>query len=466
MFLDKLFSEKKKIELSKEEIAALLKTSPELLAKFEEAYKARPIKESDNLFDLNAKDVSESCINDISPDLEDIVERIVDSLVNDTIIFKYENKTLTAKQMLTDAVESVTLEEIKSLKEEDRPQLTDRLMRVDVDTCASNVLLMEYQSYLQEKDKKKKEHWYHLFRQGLDILDLDPITYEMLSMNRNNIGYWLPKIKDAVRQSYFFSIPNTTIIKVPLPILQLTRTDYFSLTATTKEIVNRYCQKVFELDTKKKYFIKTGTYSSKYDFRNACIREPREVLEIGEYLLFIQFQATQMASPLSKPCIYGVSTTNEWCVRDFIEDKENNPTIYHGLPLHTEYRVFVDCDTRKVIGIHNYWDSDAMKDRFGHQSDKDEPDKVHDYIIYTSHEETLYKRYEENKNKVVKEIEKILPLMSLSGQWSIDVMQNGDDFWIIDMALADNSAFYTCVPKRLRRKSQENWLPQIEVKVC
>ena len=50
-----------------------------------------------------------------------------------------------------------------------------------------------------------------------------------------------------------------------------------------------------------------------------------------------------MAGPLSFPCIYGVSTTNEWVVREFIPDKEGNPCIYHGLPLHTEYRVFVDC---------------------------------------------------------------------------------------------------------------------------
>lgn len=60
-----------------------------------------------------------------------------------------------------------------------------------------------------------------------------------------------------------------------------------------------------------------------------------------------------MASPLSQPSIYGVSTTNEWVVREFIPDKEGNPCIYKGLPLHTEYRVFVDCDTDEVLGTRN-----------------------------------------------------------------------------------------------------------------
>lgn len=457
--LKELFTKKKAVELNKDEIAELLKVNPEFLQKFEEAYKAAPIKDSDNLFDLNAKEVSDTCVDDIPAELNDIIGRIVDSLVNKTVALTYNNGSFGAKRDLIGNVKDVTFDEIKTLREDIRPQLTDKLMRVDVDTNSSAILLMEYQEYLKHDDKEK--YWYHLFRQGLDILDLDPILYEMLSMNKNNMGFWLPKISKAVKESNFFKIPNTTIIKVPMPILQLTRTDFFSLTPTTKQIVNKYCQKVFGLNVNKKYFIKTGTYSSKFDFRNACITDPKEVLEIGEYLLFIQYQASQMASPLSNPCIYGVSTTNEWCVREFIEDKENNPTIYHGLPLHTEYRVFVDCDTDEVIGIHNYWDSKTMKDRFGNQSDKDEPDKIHDYIIYTSHEETLYRRYEENKDKVAAKIKEILSSIDLSGQWSIDVMQNGDDFWIIDMAVAENSAFYECVPKELRKKSEENWLPKI-----
>lgn len=120
---------------------------------------------------------------------------------------------------------------------------------------------------------------------------------------------------------------------------------------TTIQIVDAWAHRVFRLDDAKDYFVKTGTYSSKFDFRNCHIHGEKEVQELGEYLLYIHFQALQMADPLSKPRIYGVSTTNEWVVREFIPDLENNPCIYHGLPLHTEYRVFADCDTKDVIGI-------------------------------------------------------------------------------------------------------------------
>jgi hypothetical protein len=41
-------------------------------------------------------------------------------------------------------------------------------------------------------------------------------------------------------------------------------------------------------------------------------------------------------------------------------------------------------------------------------------------------------------------------------------MQNGNDFWLIDMALAENSAFYReCVPADKRCPTEEDWIPKI-----
>lgn len=319
-----------------------------------------------------------------------------------------------------------------------------------------------YKDSLNEKfPPKRRMQGYHLFRQGLDILDLDPITYEIIGMNPNSMGHWLPKLVYAVQKQDFFKIPKTTVIKVPLTLLQLTRNDYFALTPTTKYIVDQFCMKAFHLDESEEYFIKTGTYSSKFDFRNAHVHGAKEVRELGEYLLYIHFQALQMASPLCKPVIYGVSTTNEWVVREFIKDTENNPCIYKGLPLHTEYRLFVDFDTNEVIGMSPYWEPKIMKQRFAHEDDADSPHQIHDYIIYQMHETVLMDRYEKNKAMVKKSLERIMPDIDLSGQWSVDIMQNGDDFYIIDMALAANSALKECVPPGLLKPVQEKWIPKL-----
>lgn len=462
---------KSKCALTKDEVAEMLKMSPEAYEAFEKAYASNVLQTniSDNFFDVNAKQAAEEksgVIFNADESLSNIINRIVGGLVSKTDKYIYDGYTgrfeIHEDKILDNPV---TNEEILSLPEELRPQLTESLMKIDVDNRSSDVLLMNYREYLNAKDEKTARQWYHMFRQGLDILDYDEIMYEMIGTNPNSMGHWFPKLIEAAKYQDFFKIPKTVIIKVPMPVLQLTRISYENLTRTTLDIVDNYCYEVFGLNPDKEYFIKTGTYSSKFDFRNAYVHEAKEIRELGEYLLFIHYQANQMASPFTHPCIYGVSTTNEWVVREFIPDRENNPCIYKGLPLHTEYRVFVDFDEDKILGIAPYWKPDVMEQRFGHEEDADSPHNIHDYVIYKSHEETLMKRYEDNKDLVCRELEKLILEINLAGQWSLDIMQNGDDFWIIDMALAKDSALSDCIPECLLKPVKENWLPDLSKEV-
>ena len=467
----KIFSGKPaKMGFTHQELADFLKTSPEALEAFERSYAnnvSDEIPESDNIFDINSRQAKEVLDkqNDITA-VDDVIDRIVDELLAQAISYTYdgENATVQTRKALPEH-KAITAEEIQQIPEELRPQLSGNLMHVDVSDKSSSVLLLEYSEYLKAKktnDMAKARMMYNHFRQGLDILDLDPICYEMLSQNQNAMGNWLPQLVDAVKKQDFFKIPRTTVVKIPMTLLQLTRNDFEMLTQTTKTIVDRFCTKAFHLDEGKEYFVKTGTFSSKYDFRNAHVKGEKEVKELGEYLLFIHWQALQMASPLAKPTIYGVSTTNEWVVREFIRDKENNPCIYEGMPLHTEYRVFVDFDMDEILGINPYWDPAVMKKRFEQEEDSQKAKNVHDAIIYRMHEETLMKRYNENKEVVLKHIKDILPDVNLEGQWSVDVMQNGDEFYIIDMALAQSSALKECVPAGRLHSTSENWIPKIE----
>lgn len=458
--------------LTKDDIAQLLKTTPEALNAFEQAYQTASLYEEESpetLFAINSRQahnhLTEQHANALPDNIDEaylnkLTNRIVDELlcISDT------------KRLPDNKQTPVTWEEVKQLPKELRPNLTGHMMTRDINEPAYIQLLTTYHEMINESNPKKAERLYGMFRQGLDILDLDSITYEILGMNQNSMSHWLPALQESIQDTNFFKIPETKIVKVPLTLLQLTRCDYTQLSPTTLDIVNQWAYEAFDLDENKTYFIKTGTYSSKFDFRNAKVTTPKEVRELGSYLLFIHYQALQMASPIhvfgdklfSKPVShYGVSTTNEWVVREYIEDKENNPCIYHGMPLHTEYRVFIDCDTDEILGISPYWRPDVMKQRFGHEIDAHTPDNTHDYVIYSMHEETLMKRYEDNKDTVLAHVKELLPSLHLNGQWSLDIMQNGDDFWLIDMATADLSALSDCVPKGLLRKSKENWIPQI-----
>ncbi len=457
--------------LTRNELAAILQTTPEAIDAFEKAYREQVLtQEPDNLFETNSRQAAQQMRmaalervpkNIPHEELEELRHRIVEELLAETFVYSYDGRQGNAVLLpcLRDGTELVTNELIATFPESLRPQLTGHLMKVDVSKPSYEALLYTYSLAISGKSERKRKEAYHRFRQGLDILDLDSVLYAILGANRNSMGHWLPKLVEACENQSFFKIPATKVVRVPMPLLQLTRLSYETLTETTLKIVDEWAYKIFQLDDAKEYFIKTGTYSSKFDFRNAHVHGAKEVHELGEYLLFIHYQALQMASYLATPCIYGVSTTREWVVREFIPDKENNPCIYKGLPLHTEYRVFVDCNTAQVIGCAPYWEPSVMKERFSSGADKNDPHDYHDYVVYKAHEDTLMRRYHENKDTVIQHIQDMLPLLDLEGQWSIDIMQNGDDFWIIDMAQAENSALYECVPKELRKPQPEHWIP-------
>lgn len=450
--------------LSAEEIAEILKTDKESLKKFEDIYKTNVLEQEagNSLFETNSRQASAMLQKSVTPD--EIVNRIVDELLNITKTYEYDGKRGSYTVWKSEnPVNPVTSEEILQFPKDLRPQFTGTLTKRDICCNSYPAILYQYKMWKDHKGTKLGTRFYHMFRQGLDILDLDAVLYEMIGMNPNSMGFWLPPLAEAAEDSSFFKIPKTIILKVPITLLQMTRNNYELMTPTTIRIINEYCKKVFRLDPSKEYFLKTGTYSSKFDFRNAYVHESSEVNEIGQYLLYIHYQALMMASPLTKPCIYGVSTTNEWVVREFIKDTENNPCIYKGLPLHTEYRLFVDFDTDKVIGETPYWRSDVMKQRFSRESDASSPHQKHDYAVYLSHEDKLMERYNENIKTVVNEMKHMAENVRLHGQWSVDIMQNGNDFYIIDMATASTSAFNDCIPKNLLRKDEENWIPKISV---
>lgn len=462
----------KKAEVSKDEIAAFLKTEPEALEMFEKAYNAYSIAAGspDNLFKINSRQVSEMTagIELNAPEgLEDIKRRIVNELIAKTVTYDYKDKksqVIDLRKEIPDE-ELVTREEIMKIPEPYRPAFTGSLMKIDI-PGSGRQLLSILKECMEQKNPLKQKKLYQIFRQGLDILDLDAIVYEIIDKNVNSMGYWLPHMVEIIDEEGFFKIPNTRIIKVPLTLLQLTRQDYMSLTRSTLDIVDEYCRKVFDLKDDKEYFIKTGTYSSKYDFRNAKVAGAKEIRELGEYLLFIHWQALQMAhydlTGRNQPVIYGVSTTTEWVVREYIKDTEHNPCIYHGMPLHTEYRVFVDFDTDTILGIHPYWDKGVMKKHFERV---DDADARHDYITYSLAEDQLYNRYFKNKDTVMEHIKALLPKVDMQGQWSIDIMQNGNDFYFIDMAVAENSAFFReAVPLESRKPMKENWIPDLSDK--
>lgn len=469
-----IFNNKKKKEVNAQAIAETLKADRKLINVFEEAYEKASFEQ--DVERVNAKQAAEirrqTTKAGVDGEVKEITDRIVDELLAQTEVFSYEPESgkcvLYDKTRVLLEEDILTVADIKKLPKEVQPQLTGFMMTVEM-PGSGKAAIDAWQMYMKEKDTQKKAWLYGHFRQGLDLLDIDNTLYSIINRNSNSMGNWLPNIVGAVTAEGYFKIPATKIIKLPLSLLQLTRLEYNNLTPATFEVVNNYCCKAFDLDETKDYFVKTGTYSSKFDFRNARVSGAKEVNELGEYLLYNHWSALQMAhydvNCSGRPVVYGVSTTVEWVVREFIPDVEENFTIYHGLPLRTEYRVFVDFDTKEVLGIHNYWDEGVLRKHLSSRMWDGDIDAKHDYITFVANKDRLNERYEANKAKVCEHLGKVIQDVDLHGQWSVDIMQNGEDFYIIDMAIAENSAYYAeTVAVDKRRVMEEKWLPRIEEK--
>lgn len=434
-------NKKDKNEMTVEKAVKIFKNNKEKFEEFEEFYKKNVLTEiPKNYFEINSRQATDKVSTAGEIDYE-LVKRIVNELANGTNVIEIKDNKAIEKTLEFEHNPITDINELIKLDGEKQVQFTKNFSKFDMSPEESLKALVFF-----------AKHNYGMFRGGLETLDLSPTLYKILDNNINQMGYWLPKVAEISP----FKIPDTKIMKVPLSLLQLGRVfEYNELTPTTFKIINEYCKKVFELDLNGTYFIKNGVFSSKFDFRNAKVTTPQEVAELGQYLFYIHQQACQMASLLNNKSIYGCGTTNEWIVREYIESPVKE-TIYMGLPLNTEYRIFVDFDKKTILSDNQYWNKEVMNKRF--EENRNNHD-IHDVITYNMASERLEKTYSENIDKVKEMVQELLNNnIEMAGQWSVDIMQVENDFYLIDMALAENSFYYDSVPKKLRKPSTERWL--------
>lgn len=215
----------KKTAATKEEAARILKTRPEALEAFTAAYEKRALGAEDSPgspFGISSKQAARmhreasggagaaSQGGDPAGDeaaSAGLVSRIIAELAAQTPIYTYNGEKayyrkqalLTEREGGTGTVPAPVMgEEIMTLPEPLRPQLTGDLMKKDIGEPSYPALIAFYRLSKTAKTARQRQQAYHQFRQGLDILDLDCVTYEILGMNRNSMGHWLPPLVGAV----------------------------------------------------------------------------------------------------------------------------------------------------------------------------------------------------------------------------------------------------------------------------
>lgn len=245
--------------------------------------------------------------------------------------------------------------------------------------------------------------------------------YDDARNNPNNMSNWLPKILESkTRNHSFLRVPKTHIFEIYDDWWEWLRSDNY--TDEKIELFNIYLNGFLYryFGDNQTVFMKTGVFSNKFNFVEPLITDRSQV---GKNFLNMYYYSM----------LVGAHTTKEVVFREYIPNKDNHETIYNGMPLHTEFRVFYDFDEHKVVGVANYWHPDVMEHGINSPEDKE---------TYNKSKERIIKEYDENKGYIQSEVHEFMKgCETLTGKWSVDVMLvSDDDPWLIDMARMENSA--------------------------
>lgn len=259
-----------------------------------------------------------------------------------------------------------------------------------------------------------------------EIEERKKAAYNRAFETPENLSYWFPNLKNSTTKSNsILKLPKTKVAVLDYEWWKWLQTDKYS-EEKTKAFNDYLLSLLGDFQKGKTIFIKSGIFSDKFSFYRTKINDKDK---LG--LNFLDIFYTSM--------VFGASNTNEIVFREFIEDKEDRPTIYSGMPLHTEFRVFYDFDKKEMIGVANYWNPKVMREGLHEECDKK---------VYLAFENELVSDYDTHKYKVVTEVSKFLEGVSgLSGKWSIDIMKNKDDLWLIDLARMEKSALVDYIEK-------------------
>ena len=253
--------------------------------------------------------------------------------------------------------------------------------------------------------------------------------------HENDFSFWYPKIKDCgipTPLTFYTKLPSAE--EEPEYVKRLYEAFYMEHPKEDEEVVKAYLEervipKLKEMGLTGHVFVKNGRFSNKFNANGTC--NLYGLHELYRAIILINYEAI---------CC-GAEGADEIVVRKFIESSVGmTPCIYNGLPLRPEFRVFYDFDARKPIFTANYWDYDYVYPHLYHATDK---------IIFEHERERLEGVYAHFKDAVQDKVADAMQnVQGLTGQWSVDVlMDEREKFWLIDMAIAQRSAYWEMRPE-------------------
>lgn len=243
--------------------------------------------------------------------------------------------------------------------------------------------------------------------------------YDDLKASPNNFSFWYPKIKGA------FLTPESVIVPVPEEVVRSFFLEREGDRARVEAFVKDTLLPAIPESFGERVFLKNGCTSNKFEF--GCCSPMRTVEALSRSLLAI----SEMAF-----CVDCGGVT-EVVVRRLVGQKDScfKGTIYEGMRLRPEVRVFYDFGVRKSLYAVNYWDWDYCHDAICDRN-------ADDAKVYEQTYPALKHIFDAQEAYLRGLVEARMKDVDLKGVWSVDLMYAENCWWLVDMAVGQMSAYY------------------------
>lgn len=242
---------------------------------------------------------------------------------------------------------------------------------------------------------------------------------EKMRSDENNISFWYPKIEEIA------PTPKTKIFKVPYEFTDAIINDQYYKEEWQDAMFNWVKTSIMPKikDMSSLLFIKNGTFSNKFCAQDCmCMKDVHDL-------------TFSIPNIMYNAAVLGAGGNTEIAIRNRIVIDNNTPTIYDGLPLIPEVRVFYDFYSKKVLYSVNYWDYNYCSKYIYNYGDQ---------LVFLAQRNHLQSYYEDNYEYLEECIEDdFSKVQGLTGKWSIDIMcPEYSGPMVIDMAKAEQSAYW------------------------
>ena len=256
--------------------------------------------------------------------------------------------------------------------------------------------------------------------------ELGKLSYDDDRVYPENFSNWYNHIVDFGCFEHAKVISNQIFTFDEIKIMQ--KTDDYS--KVDWESINKILKPTLDkMEKYKVYSIKNGCFSNKFDFETSLATKDN----LAQQLWKINYQSSMLET----------GGYTELVVRELIPyNISNTPTIYNGMPMREEIRVFYNMDRNIVEYVEDYWKYKYCADRIQNKSDK---------IIFDWFHNKLKTRKIQHREKIKELTDFIYNNIAtlkfddtLKGIWSIDFMwvEETNKLYLIDMARGFRSAYW------------------------